>query len=118
LPPLSGDLAGAAASDLRPREHRVPVGAAALQRHADRARAAVSSGSALRPRDRAGYVGSIAGVRLVAPFVTGARGIPAGGRQASFLPTAALFLLFSLPLFLFCRDHFPRPGRGGPPGGL
>ncbi len=63
----------------------------------------------------AGYVGSIAGVLLVAPFVTGARGIPAGGRQASFLPTAALFLLFSLPLFLFCRDHSPRPGRVGPP---
>jgi UMF1 family MFS transporter len=55
-----------------------------------------------------GYVGSIAGVLMVAPFVTGARGFAPGGRAASFLPTAALFLLFSLPLFLFCRDHFPR----------
>jgi UMF1 family MFS transporter len=62
----------------------------------------------------AGYVGSIAGVLLVAPFVTGARGIPAGGRQAAFLPTAALFLLFSLPLFVLCRDHSPRRGRGVP----
>ena len=56
----------------------------------------------------AGYVGSFAGVLLVAPFVTGGLGLAPGGRQASFLPTAALFLLFSLPLFLFCRDHFPR----------
>ncbi len=54
-----------------------------------------------------GYAGSIAGVLLVAPFVTGGLGIPAGGRAASFVPTAALFLLFSLPLFVFCRDHRP-----------
>jgi UMF1 family MFS transporter len=58
-----------------------------------------------------GYVGSIAGVLLVAPFVTGGMGIPAGGREASFAPTAALFLLFSLPLFFVCRDRFPRPRR-------
>lgn len=56
-----------------------------------------------------GYVGSIAGVLLVAPFVTGGLGIPRGGRAASFAPTAALFLLFALPLFLLCRDRFPRP---------
>jgi UMF1 family MFS transporter len=57
-----------------------------------------------------GYVGSIAGVLLVAPFVTGVSGLlPAGGRQAVFAPTALLFLLFSLPLFLFCRDHAARP---------
>ena len=59
-----------------------------------------------------GYVGSIVGVLLVAPFVTGGMGIPAGGREASFAPTAALFLLFSLPLFFVCRDHFPRPRSG------
>ena len=52
-----------------------------------------------------GYVGSIAGVLLVAPFVTGGPGMPAGGRQAAFAPTGVLFLLFSLPLFVFCRDH-------------
>ncbi|MDQ5857093.1 MAG: MFS transporter [Acidobacteriota bacterium] len=56
-----------------------------------------------------GYVGSIAGVMLVAPLVSGkwSLGGPAG-REAAFLPTAALFLLFSLPLFLFCHDHVPR----------
>jgi UMF1 family MFS transporter len=58
----------------------------------------------------AGYVGSIAGVLLVAPFVTGLGGVlPAGGRAASFAPTGLLFLLFSLPLFLVCRDHLPGP---------
>jgi UMF1 family MFS transporter len=57
-----------------------------------------------------GYVGSIAGVLLVAPFVTGMAGVlPAGGRAASFAPTALLFLAFSLPLFFVCRDHLPRP---------
>jgi UMF1 family MFS transporter len=56
-----------------------------------------------------GYVGSIAGVMLVAPLVSGkwSLGGPAG-REAAFLPTAALFLLFALPLFLFCHDHVPR----------
>ena len=56
-----------------------------------------------------GYAGSITGVLLVAPFVTGGLGIPAGGRLAAFTPTALLFLLFSLPFFLFCRDHLARP---------
>jgi UMF1 family MFS transporter len=57
-----------------------------------------------------GYVGSIAGVLFVAPFVTGVPGIlPAGGRAASFAPTALLFLVFSLPLFFLCHDHLPRP---------
>jgi UMF1 family MFS transporter len=75
-----------------------------------------------------GYVGSIVGVALVLPFFTG--GLPAigrfsdsangalhtivpftanGGRVATFVPTAMLFLLFSLPLFLVCRDHNPAP---------
>jgi MFS transporter, UMF1 family len=61
-----------------------------------------------------GYLGSIAGVLLVAPAVTGGFGMRAGGRAASFAPTAGLFLLFSLPLFLFCRDHLARP-RGEAP---
>jgi UMF1 family MFS transporter len=55
-----------------------------------------------------GYVGSIAGVLLVAPFVTGGLGLSAGGRPAAFAPTAVLFLLFALPLFVFCRDHLAR----------
>jgi UMF1 family MFS transporter len=56
-----------------------------------------------------GYAGSITGVLLVAPFVTGGAGITAGGRQAAFTPTALLFLLFSLPFFLFCRDPLAVP---------
>jgi len=71
-----------------------------------------------------GYVGSIVGVLLTIPFFTGALPILGtipdsiirflrsavpftehGGRVSTFVPTAILFLLFSLPLFLFCRDH-------------
>jgi len=71
-----------------------------------------------------GYIGSIAGVLLSIPFFTGTLpilgAIPErviaflrsvvpftshGGRVSTFVPTALLFLLFSLPLFLFCRDH-------------
>jgi UMF1 family MFS transporter len=71
-----------------------------------------------------GYVGSIVGVLLTIPFFTGTLPIlgalPAGiiaflrsavpftahgGRVSTFIPTALFFLLFSLPLFLFCRDH-------------
>lgn len=56
-----------------------------------------------------GYAGSIAGVLLATPFVTGGFGLAAGGRQAAFTPTGLLFLLFSLPLFLVCRDHLALP---------
>ncbi|HEX4684379.1 MAG TPA: MFS transporter [Gemmatimonadaceae bacterium] len=75
-----------------------------------------------------GYVGSIVGVMLVKPFFNGdlpgigklsGRTMSAlhaimpytshGGRVSAFLPTGVLFLLFSLPLFLFCRDHNPAP---------
>src|SRR6266550_737039 len=71
-----------------------------------------------------GYVGSITGVLLTFPFFTGSlpllgaipdriismlrSAVPFtthGGRVSTFVPTAVLFLLFSLPLFLFCRDH-------------
>jgi UMF1 family MFS transporter len=71
-----------------------------------------------------GYAGSITGVLLTFPFFTGALpvlgALPAravatlravvpftehGGRVSTFVPTALLFLLFSMPLFLFCRDH-------------
>ena len=79
-----------------------------------------------------GYVGSIAGVLLVAPFFNGA--LPAfgklsdstmsalrtimpftshGGRVSTFLPTGVLFLVFSLPLFFLCHDRNPAP-RGTP----
>jgi UMF1 family MFS transporter len=75
-----------------------------------------------------GYVGSIVGVMLVAPFFNGklpgvgqlTEGTMAtlhglmpftnhGGRVSSFVPTGVLFLVFSLPLFIFCRDHNPAP---------
>ncbi|MFL5481538.1 MAG: MFS transporter [Gemmatimonadaceae bacterium] len=71
-----------------------------------------------------GYVGSITGVILTFPFFTGSMPIIGavpekvvlflrtavpftghGGRVSTFVPTAILFLLFSLPLFIFCRDH-------------
>jgi MFS transporter, UMF1 family len=77
----------------------------------------------------AGYIGSIAGVVMVAPFFTG--GLPLigqlsdgaihvlrtvvpftqhAGRVSTFVPTGMFFLLVSLPLFVFCRDHNPSPG--------
>jgi UMF1 family MFS transporter len=77
-----------------------------------------------------GYMGSITGVLLTFPFFTGSLpllgAIPDriisllrdvipftthGGRVSTFVPTALLFLLFSLPLFLFCRDHNFVPGK-------
>ncbi len=76
-----------------------------------------------------GYLGTIVGLLLVVPFFNGAwpgiGPLPAGlihtlrsivpfteqgGRAATFAPTGLLFLVFSLPLFLFCRDHSPREG--------
>ena len=74
-----------------------------------------------------GYVGTIVGLLLVVPFFNGAyplfgalpssvlgalRGVipftSHAGRVSTFVPTALLFFLFSLPLFVFCRDHHPR----------
>ena len=75
-----------------------------------------------------GYIGAIVGLILVAPFFSG--GLPSvgqlpsavmdalrsavpftehAGRVSTFVPTGLLFLLFSLPLFVFCRDHNPAP---------
>jgi UMF1 family MFS transporter len=75
-----------------------------------------------------GYVGSVVGVLLVIPFFNGSLPVigPLGagvmrilhaivpftshaGRVSAFVPTAALFLLFSLPLVIWCRDHNPAP---------
>ncbi|MBI3292456.1 MAG: MFS transporter [Elusimicrobia bacterium] len=50
-----------------------------------------------------GYAGAIGGLLLVQPFVA------RGGNVAAFLPTAVLFLLFSLPCLLVVRD--PRVSR-------
>lgn len=73
-----------------------------------------------------GYVGSIAGVLMITPFFNGALPIGGplpphvlqtlraifpftahGGRVSTFAPTGFAFLLFSIPLFLFCKDYFP-----------
>jgi UMF1 family MFS transporter len=81
-----------------------------------------------------GYVGSIVGVLLVMPFFNGTLPLLGelgprtmsvlhslipftshGGRVSAFVPTGVLFLAFSLPLFIFCRDHNPAP-RGTPVG--
>ena len=78
-----------------------------------------------------GYLGSIFGVLLVSPFFDGTfpllGALPDAattflrsvipftshaGRVSTFVPTAFLFLLFSLPLFIFCRDHYPRRDVG------
>jgi MFS transporter, UMF1 family len=50
-----------------------------------------------------GYIGSIAGLLLVQPFVDDS------GRSAAFIPTAILFLLFAIPCFLFVKDINPKP---------
>jgi UMF1 family MFS transporter len=79
-----------------------------------------------------GYVGTIVGVLLVAPFFNGEMpvlgalpatlmaqlrslipGTSLAGRVSTFVPTALLFLVFSLPLFFFCRDRNPAP-KGTP----
>lgn len=76
-----------------------------------------------------GYVGAIVGILLVSPFFNGAVPVVGelsagvmgflrtvvpftshGGRVSTFFPTALLFLLFSLPLFIFCKDHNARAG--------
>ena len=49
-----------------------------------------------------GYLGAILGLLLVKPFLA------LGGKQAAFIPTAALFLLFALPAFIFIKDP-PHP---------
>ncbi|MEO7087122.1 MAG: MFS transporter [Gemmatimonadaceae bacterium] len=75
-----------------------------------------------------GYVGSIVGVLLVMPFFNGtlpvigslSTGVMStlhtlipftehGGRVSTFVPTGVAFLLFSLPLAIFCRDRNPAP---------
>jgi UMF1 family MFS transporter len=76
------------------------------------------------------YAGSITGVLLTLPFFAGSLpilgAIPEnvlrflrsvvpftahGGRVSTFVPTAILFLVFSLPLFFFYRDHNTVSGK-------
>ncbi len=64
-----------------------------------------------------GYVGAILGMILILPFVTGSvyswdvPFLDAGGKNASFLPTAILFMLFALPLFLWVKESPPVAAR-------
>jgi UMF1 family MFS transporter len=77
-----------------------------------------------------GYVGTIVGLLLIFPFFGGeipligplSKGLidalraivpftDHAGRVSTFVPTAMLFLFFSLPLFFFTHDHFPRKER-------
>jgi UMF1 family MFS transporter len=77
-----------------------------------------------------GYVGTIVGLLLVVPFFNGALPLIGalsagplgtlrslvpftshGGRVSTFVPTAILFALFSLPLFVFCHDRAARRER-------
>jgi UMF1 family MFS transporter len=57
-----------------------------------------------------GYVGAIGGMLFVLPFNTGSLfgwavpGVTAGGRMATFLPTAFLFALFALPCLLWVPE--------------
>ncbi|SYZ73296.1 Major facilitator superfamily MFS_1 [Candidatus Zixiibacteriota bacterium] len=57
-----------------------------------------------------GYMGSIVGMILVLPWVTGKifgltlPGFSAGGKEAAFLPTAILFMLFAVPCFIWVRE--------------
>jgi MFS transporter, UMF1 family len=77
-----------------------------------------------------GYVGSIAGVLISFPFFNATLpmlgALPGrvmdtltaivpftsnGGRVSTFVPTGVMFFVFSLPLFIFCRDHHPIRGK-------
>lgn len=49
-----------------------------------------------------GYLGSMAGLLCLWPFVK------QGGPQAAFLPSAAFFMLFALPSFVLIKDEEPK----------
>jgi len=57
-----------------------------------------------------GYAGSIVGMILVLPFVTGGMFgldipfIEGGGKSGAFLPTAIYYALFGIPIFIFVRE--------------
>jgi len=67
-----------------------------------------------------GYAGAIFGLIAVLPFVEGhvfgldIPGLPGWGRSGAFIPTAILFLLFALPMFLWVRRSVGiAPGHTG-----
>lgn len=57
-----------------------------------------------------GYAGSIAGLLIARLFVEGNAfgitlpGVEAGGRVAAFIPTAIMFFLFAIPIFIFVKE--------------
>nr|MBN2277000.1 MFS transporter [candidate division Zixibacteria bacterium] len=57
-----------------------------------------------------GYTGSIFGMVMVLPWVTGGifgidvPGINGSGKTGAFLPSAVLFLIFSIPLFVWVKE--------------
>jgi UMF1 family MFS transporter len=57
-----------------------------------------------------GYLGSIAGMLLVLPFVKGnffgwdISFLSAGGKASTFMPTAIFFFLFSIPAFIWVKE--------------
>jgi UMF1 family MFS transporter len=61
-----------------------------------------------------GYLGSIAGMVLVLPFVTGGifgldvPFIAGSGKSGAFLPTAVFYALFAVPIFLFVREKIEK----------
>ncbi len=66
-----------------------------------------------------GFVGSISGMLVALPFVTGKLfgwhlPLVAEGNVGSFLPTAILFGLFSLPAFFLIREAGPSGNPRGP----
>ena len=55
-----------------------------------------------------GYLGAIAGLLMVKPFVEGnffGFSLFDGGREKAFIPTAVFFLIFSLPLFILVKEQ-------------
>jgi len=66
----------------------------------------------------AGQMGNMLGIMVALPFVSGGitvRGI--SGRPVSFILGALLFLLFSIPTFLFLKDNAPKISAHGHPRG-
>ncbi len=66
-----------------------------------------------------GYVGSVVGMILVLPFVTGSLfgwDVPfldGGGKIGAFLPTAVLFMIFALPIFCWVKEKPVEQKTGG-----
>jgi len=66
-----------------------------------------------------GYMGTIIGLVVARLFVEGnafglkVPGISGGGTVAAFIPTAGLFLIFAIPIFLFVREAPPSHSQQG-----